>query len=939
TTEGDLTGMTASGTTTTCTGTPNDDVWYSFVATAPTHRIQILNIDPTTAMNHSLFTGTCDGTLTLVAGSCATATTSNPTGLIVGQTYLVRVHSAGSTSVTTTFDVCVSAPPEVDMQALALFAPGTPSCYGANETVTITIKNNSWLPIDFSVDPTTVTATATGGYTSSVILNTGTLAAGATMNVTMPATIDMSAAGAYTFNASTSTVDDGNTANDAMPAVTRTRVAPVALPISNNFNTFTGSNLNTVTPGWTEANGATVPTGTTSNWVSSATAQTTLFGSTTARVVMNTTGLRNEWILTPKFVAQPGAVLTYTIALTQALGSVNSPPINANGTHGMQGTNDEVIIRGSIDCGATWFNIYSMNASNTVGLTNVMQSRSVDLTAYAGQELILGFYALRTSSSTNSTTSGAYDFHLDNVVIQVGDVCSGAPVAGTATSSVAGPVCSPASTSLSVSGQSNIGGIVINWYSSTTPGGPFTAIAGANTNPYTVQGLSQTTYFLAWVKCALTNDSVATNVVSTTVTPTPTASASNDGPVCAGGDIQLTGTTDIGTTFQWTGPNGFSSALQSPTITDISVSGNGTYNFVASANGCSSAPATTVVSVNDAPGQPTVTPGDTTICAGQSVELVASGADIETFGTATLSGTSPTTATGAYNPYYRLYENMRTQYVIRATELNNLNIDQLLTSIAFQVTVAPTPNNMINYTIKLGQTSAMDATTVYSGPLTTVYGPVSYSPVVGTNTHVFNAPFTWDGTSNLVIDICFENDPNNTCTNVGSSCWGNTPTVSMATAAFTGSWYTRADNIGQCNVLTSTATGTLRPVMTFGYGADLPATYSWSPAEGLNTTSGDTVQASPTTTTTYIVTGTLPNGCSSSTDVTVTIDTTDTDSDGIADCFDECPLIAGEVGGTCDPGPGFENGVITAACACEGTPVGDVDCMGVANGPAMPGTP
>ena len=49
------------------------------------------------------------------------------------------------------------------------------------------------------------------------------------------------------------------------------------------------------------------------------------------------------------------------------------------------------------------------------------------------------------------------------------------------------------------------------------------------------------------------------------------------------------------------------------------------------------------------------------------------------------------------------------------------------------------------------------------------------------------------------------------------------------------------------------------------------ATYSWSPAAGLNTTSGATVTASPTTTTTYTVTGTNPTGCSNTNQVTVTV--------------------------------------------------------------------
>jgi gliding motility-associated-like protein len=52
------------------------------------------------------------------------------------------------------------------------------------------------------------------------------------------------------------------------------------------------------------------------------------------------------------------------------------------------------------------------------------------------------------------------------------------------------------------------------------------------------------------------------------------------------------------------------------------------------------------------------------------------------------------------------------------------------------------------------------------------------------------------------------------------------------------------------------------------------ATYSWSPASGLNTTSGATVVASPNANTTYSVTGIAANGCRSGTAVNVVVTST-----------------------------------------------------------------
>ena len=42
--------------------------------------------------------------------------------------------------------------------------------------------------------------------------------------------------------------------------------------------------------------------------------------------------------------------------------------------------------------------------------------------------------------------------------------------------------------------------------------------------------------------------------------------ATNGGPVCVGGTIPLNATTVTGGTYRWTGPNGFTSTLQNPTV-------------------------------------------------------------------------------------------------------------------------------------------------------------------------------------------------------------------------------------------------------------------------------------------------------------------------------------------------------------------------------------
>ena len=100
-----------------CSGTADDDVWYSFVATGSSH---IVTVTPSTSngINNivfEVFTGSCSSTTSL---GCIDATgTSNPetatlSGLTSGSTYYVRVYSRGSNSNNQgAFSICVTSFP------------------------------------------------------------------------------------------------------------------------------------------------------------------------------------------------------------------------------------------------------------------------------------------------------------------------------------------------------------------------------------------------------------------------------------------------------------------------------------------------------------------------------------------------------------------------------------------------------------------------------------------------------------------------------------------------------------------------------------------------------------------------------------------------------------------------------------------------------------
>jgi len=111
---GTVVGSTPSNIATTCFGTPDDDVWFSFTAQATSHRVSLINLGgSTTDLYHALWVGSCDG-LTLVPGSCSDPQVSNPTGLVVGTTYYLQVYTWTSTpDQTSVFDVCIGTDPAI----------------------------------------------------------------------------------------------------------------------------------------------------------------------------------------------------------------------------------------------------------------------------------------------------------------------------------------------------------------------------------------------------------------------------------------------------------------------------------------------------------------------------------------------------------------------------------------------------------------------------------------------------------------------------------------------------------------------------------------------------------------------------------------------------------------------------------------------------------
>ena len=168
-------------------------------------------------------------------------------------------------------------------------------------------------------------------------------------------------------------------------------------------------------------------------------------------------------------------------------------------------------------------------------------------------------------------------------------------------SSPASLSATPSNSQVSLSWNANTGA-TYNVKRSLASGGPFTTVSSGLTTTNTVDTAvtNGVNYFYVVSASMLGCESTNSAFVSATpvCTPPSAPSAGNNGPLWKGMTLNLTASTVPVATYGWTGPNGFSSTNQNPSIANVSTNASGIYSVTASAGGCSSTPATTTVLVN-----------------------------------------------------------------------------------------------------------------------------------------------------------------------------------------------------------------------------------------------------------------------------------------------------------------------------------------------------
>lgn len=459
---------------------------------------------------------------------------------------------------------------------------------------------------------------------------------------------------------------------------------------------------------------------------------------------------------------------------------------------------------------------------------------------------------------------------------------------------------------------------------STTPGATFAWNNGGSLSSTTAANPTANPSITTTYTVTVTHPNGCTNTdqIIVTVNPTPTADAGADQSICIGQSTSIGGspTGPVGANFSWSPAATLDNAtIANPTATPAVTT---TYTVtITDGNGCSDTDQITVT-VNPLP---IVDAGpDQTICNGDNATLGGSptGPLLSTY---VWDNAASLNNFNAANPIATPAST--TTYTVTVTDINGCsNTDQVT------ITVDPLPNVDAGPDIAVCnlQSAVIGGTPTSSTPGATfawdnaaslnnaaIANPTANPTVTTTYTVTVTHPNGCTNTDQMTLtinalptvdagadqDICIGQS-----TNLGGSPtgpagstynWDNAGTLNdntlanpTATPTVTTTYaVTVTDGNGCSN--TDQVTITVNPLPAVDAGLDQTicdgeslviggsptsttpgATFSWSPAASLNSGNLANPTASPTTTTTYTVIVTDPNGCTASDQVTITVNPT-----------------------------------------------------------------
>lgn len=778
-------------------------------------------------------------------------------------------------------------PPTIDMGVVNMQTPLTTGCYTASEAVMVRIQNYASLPIDFSVNNTTVTVNITGAITQTLIvtltnnsLNAGNpLAPGGQLDIPM-GSINMTTAGTYTFNSFTTVAGDGAPPNDAMAQV-NILVSGGTYVASSGGDMCLGDNANLVVTGYN--------TGGTIQWQSSPDniIWTNIPGATTTPYNVTPTdttfyravicGIHTSTVdtLLPEYVS-PAVTVGDTIC---GVGTVN---LSASGSATLNWY-DAPTGGNQVNTGTTYSP--TISATDTFYVENMSGTPpTFHQTTYAAGNGSSG--NVFTVKALNTITITSFDGHLSTVVgtpstweiwyrpndylLSPGSHLSNAgwTQLGTASTPSAGPgnpTVIPIPLSLQIpAGQTYSFQIFTTTGSvSYTNGTALGALYNANADLEFYQGhggtafagmVNQPRVFNGRIHYSSGCGSTRTPVIAVVNTP-PAVVATSSNNVCGSGSSTLVASSANPTyDYVWSPagtlntPNG-DTVIASPTAN--------TYYLVTASDPVSGCVDTASVLVLHAIAPAiNATVSDDTICANTAtlLDVVPTFTNPAIIGTGTIQNTS----TSYPAPYGQFYWGSRHQMLILASELTAAGMTAgYINALSFDIVNTNAAANLDNFEIKIGATAATAITTFQAPTFTSVFYSPSYAPVTGINTHTFSTPFYWDGMSNIIVETCHNN-----------AAYTTNCSMNQSATAFNSTVYYRADAAGVCGNAAVTGFNMQRPNMQLWRSAAWD--YSWTPIASLDNPALQSPTATPGISTMYNVAVTdSANGCVSTDSVFV----------------------------------------------------------------------
>ena len=399
------------------------------------------------------------------------------------------------------------------------------SCTTANATTTVVVNNTPTV----SITPSGATTFCTGGNV------TLTASGGTTYFWNTGATtssIVVSASGSYTVTGTTS----GCSATSS-PVVVAVNTIPGAPSLSSNSPVCIGNNLN-LTAG--------TIAGATYSW-----SGPNSFSSSLQNPIITSAASVNSGAYSCMVTVSSCTSTAATTVVT--VNPIPSSPSLSSNTPVCSG-NTINLTAGTI-AGAT----YSWSGPNSF-------SSSIQNPAITGATTSnTGTYSCTVTVSSCTSLPATTSVTVNTI-----------PSAPTVSSNT--PVCVGTALNLTAA---TVAGATYHWtgpnsFSSTLQNPTITSAVSASAGVYN-----------CYITISACNSLVASTTVVVLTSPSSPGLNSNS-PVCLGATLNLIAATISGATYHWTGPNGFTSTTQNPSITNYSALNAGLYNCYVTVSGCNS---------------------------------------------------------------------------------------------------------------------------------------------------------------------------------------------------------------------------------------------------------------------------------------------------------------------------------------------------------------